>query len=249
MNIILLSHNELSRKNTVILADERHLHVRDVLRGKTGDTVQCGVVGLSKGEGEILVTGRHKTEIRYTETGPADSPLPLSLIVGLVRPIQARRILKAAAAYGIGRVLWVPTELGEKSYAKAGLWQQEAHLPFLLEGASQGGHVRLPEVKVCSSLEDGISAAGKNGYRLLFHPDTDATGFHDFYSTYRNDAAAEKPPICAAIGSERGWTERERGLFISEGFVSYRLGPSILRTEDAVHGVLSLLSFVCGEMD
>ena len=253
MNIILFSKEELSPDNTVVLSDERHLHIRDVLKGKKGDTVQCGILGMSKGQGYILSTDRQRSEISYTETDLPGQTLPITLIIGLVRPIQARRILKAAATYGIAELLWVPTALGEKSYAKAGLWEHEGHLPFLVDGASQGGHVLLPNLAICCSLNEAISACDIGGSgsnrKIILHPGDGAEGFRRFYESYK-EAKKDKPPhICAAIGSERGWTKDELEVFRQSGFTPYALGPSILRTEDAVHAVLSLLSFIQGQMD
>ena len=39
--------------------------------------------------------------------------------------------------------------------------------------------------------------------------------------------------VILAIGPERGWSERERGIFLSSGFSTVLLGSRILRTETA----------------
>ena len=39
--------------------------------------------------------------------------------------------------------------------------------------------------------------------------------------------------VILAIGPERGWSERERGIFLSSGFSPVLLGNRILRTETA----------------
>ena len=39
--------------------------------------------------------------------------------------------------------------------------------------------------------------------------------------------------VILAIGPERGWSERERGIFLSSGFSPVLLGSRILRTETA----------------
>jgi len=40
-------------------------------------------------------------------------------------------------------------------------------------------------------------------------------------------------PVIAAIGSERGWTDKERKLLEDAGFKRYGMGPRIMRTETA----------------
>ncbi|MCK5199364.1 MAG: RNA methyltransferase, partial [Spirochaetales bacterium] len=44
-----------------------------------------------------------------------------------------------------------------------------------------------------------------------------------------------------AIGSERGWSERERKLFKKHGFVFAGLGSRVLRTETACTAGITLL--------
>lgn len=47
--------------------------------------------------------------------------------------------------------------------------------------------------------------------------------------------------VYAAIGSERGWTDRERALFAEKGFASCSMGCRVLRTETATTVALSLI--------
>ena len=50
-----------------------------------------------------------------------------------------------------------------------------------------------------------------------------------------------KPYIYAAIGSERGWTDRERELFEKEGFSACSMGERVLRTETAATVATTLI--------
>jgi len=47
--------------------------------------------------------------------------------------------------------------------------------------------------------------------------------------------------VYAAIGSERGWTDRERALFAENGFASCSMGCRVLRTETAATVAMSLI--------
>ena len=47
--------------------------------------------------------------------------------------------------------------------------------------------------------------------------------------------------VFAAIGSERGWTDRERALFAENGFASCSMGCRVLRTETAATVAMSLI--------
>ncbi|WP_162510898.1 RsmE family RNA methyltransferase, partial [Treponema endosymbiont of Eucomonympha sp.] len=45
----------------------------------------------------------------------------------------------------------------------------------------------------------------------------------------------------AAVGSERGWTERERGALTEAGFTLCSLGERVLRTETAATAAAALI--------
>ncbi len=57
-------------------------------------------------------------------------------------------------------------------------------------------------------------------------------------STCPIDPAA---PVARAIGSERGWSARERDALRAHGFTFAHLGPRVLRAETACLAALTLL--------
>ncbi len=58
----------------------------------------------------------------------------------------------------------------------------------------------------------------------------------------------EGKKIVAAIGSERGWTQKERELFYRLGFLPCSLGRRILRTETACTSAVTLLLAAMNEL-
>jgi RsmE family RNA methyltransferase len=57
-----------------------------------------------------------------------------------------------------------------------------------------------------------------------------------------------KRPVVLAVGSERGWSDRERDLFESAGFLRLSLGNRALRTETACVAATVLALEKIGEL-
>ena len=106
----------------------------------------------------------------------------------------------------------------------------------LLEGAMQGRGTVIPSLEFFLSLKqclDSVSGNFNDGGKILLDisPGAEPLSSLDL---------RRLSPVCLAIGSERGWTEEERGLFREKGFISCSLGKRILRTETAVTASLAL---------
>ena len=140
----------------------------------------------------------------------------------MVRPIQVKRILKTAACFGIEEIIFVPTSLGEASYREAKIWQESRR--FLLEGASQGGISSIPRVSRTSGLRELFTRINPDERRILFDLPEPLRGSGPLL-------AGEKALVL--IGSERGWTEKEREQIYNEEFECRSLGERILTTETA----------------
>jgi RsmE family RNA methyltransferase len=153
---------------------------------------------------------------------------PLELLLGHPRPIVLKRMLRDLATIGLKRIIVAPTDLGEKSYYSSNMWQRAESL--MIEGASQGGTTLLPELVRAQSLEAAIDRlAAASTARLVLHPPAGQR------RVVLQDALAERAvaPLSIAIGSERGWSERELQLLDASGFDRVALGARVLRTETA----------------
>ena len=58
-----------------------------------------------------------------------------------------------------------------------------------------------------------------------------------------------KSEIIAAIGSERGWTNKERDFLEQNGFIRCGMGNRVMRTETAATVSASIISANCGWLD
>ena len=236
MNIILFEEIELGAPLSA--RDERTLHLRSVLRKKAGDTFVAGVLGGNRGTG-VIERINPDGSLSYTLTlGDPPAPrTPVRMALGLVRPIQLRRILRDMANLGVTAIDLMGTELGEKSYKDATLLSRGGARNALIQGAVQARDTRLPILAVYPSLRAWLGAAPWDPSAALVAADNERaqgvfSGCRLTPDTAR-DESGEKERIALAVGSERGWSDTERRDFEAAGFRRLSLGSRVLRTETA----------------
>lgn len=238
MNICLFEETEISKP--LSFDDKRGEHLLKVLHKKEGENFTAGIIGGASGSATITKIDQAARQIFFDFTAAGDGkPLnSLKMIVGFPRPIQLRRLLRDVAALGISELHLTGTELGEKSYMQSDLAQPEKAGELLLEGSVQAGSTHVPEVFIHKSLKECLESLNESGSLSLSKGGQDpmlicldnvnpkcALGELQFSAdTF----------VIAAIGSERGWTDRERKLFEEAGFIRCGMGERIMRTETAV---------------
>ena len=160
--------------------------------------------------------------------------LPIDLIVGLSRPQTSRKILQEVTSLGVRRILFVATDRGERSYETSKLWTTNEWRQCIRSGVEQAFSTRFPEVKFGLTLTDGINAMDGLPNRICLD-NYEATGS-------LRDVAEGNAAVVLAIGSERGWSAKERDLFRSHGFDLAHLGERPLRTETAAIAAVSIVA-------
>ncbi len=204
--------------------------------------------------GTVRLDGVQTAGLRlsFKETGPPVGPYPLSLLVGYTRPISAKRILREAASLGVGRLLWTGTDTGERSYREAKLWLEGKWHSFLVDGLQQAGATVLPELLHAESLADALELVGGPLKYLVqamkpagAHPLGEpllASGFDSVRLLLDNEIGEERltaldlrtaGEVIIAVGSERGWSDAERSLFLEAEYKPVSLGSRVLRSETA----------------
>jgi 16S rRNA U1498 N3-methylase RsmE len=243
-------------------SDRRWEHVKKILKKGPGDRLSAGIAvgspfaSAPASVGEAVVRALDDAglvlDFRPFEGGAGDPPSlpPLRLILGCPRPIQAGRIFKDLASLGVAVIEACGTDLGEKSYLESGFFKLREWRRPLVEGAEQAANPRLPRValhwtlaRCLDALDTGTEAAKgpateepewRAGHFIALHPAPGAQRL-GAYLAARGSAggAGGIRPITMAIGSERGWSEREVALLTARGFAMCALGTRILKTETA----------------
>jgi len=237
VNLILFDNTELCAAQDKHISaflprrDERAVHLLKVLHKKTGDDFCAGVLGGKLGTGIIVEINAEGLRIDFTPDAEPPPRTPLRLGVGFPRPIQLRRLLRDCASLGLAAVDLIGTELGEKSYRDTKLLDDGGARSALIEGAVQARDTMLPELTVFPNLAawlKKITGIGGKSTALFAADNVNPQGSFSGLAPLQPDSEA-----VLAVGSERGWSDREREQLENAGFLRLSLGKRALRTETA----------------
>jgi RsmE family RNA methyltransferase len=244
MNILLLFPSELiagSGGHYLLKRDDsRAVHVERILKLNSGDKIRAGIANGPAGFARILEMSDSGLLLGFEPEAESSHPhvFSVELLVGQVRPICAKRILREAAMLGVSVISFTGTDLGEKSYREAGLWSSGEAYRYILDGVVQAGATQIPllrlfdDVRSCLEADTGPGPGGENMSRIVLDNVSEGVPLASL---------SGRLPAVIAIGSERGWSGRERNLFREGGWQFARLGARILRTETACAAALSIM--------
>ena len=222
MNLILFTKEEIY--NPISSTDSRYQHIKKILRIGLNDTFDSGIINGPLGTAEITGINEKELSINFTAHSESQPLYPVTLIIGIPRPPTARRLLKDMTSLGIDRIWFTGTELGEKSYLTSKIWQNEKYMEYVLEGAQQGESTLLPEIRKFYSLNQCLNEVHEGKKCALDNNENSQS-----ISTFKGS----RNRTVIAIGSERGWTEKEREILKNHGFHLLSMGTRVLRTETA----------------
>ena len=252
MNICLFSPEEILQP--LSLSDERGRHIIKILHKKEGESFAAGITGgkagtaiIKKIEGDCKNGGKLYFDFKPESDGKLLTPL--KMIIGFPRPIQLKRLLRDIAGLGVAEVHLTGTELGEKSYMQSTLVEKGNAYKMLLDGTVQAGSTHVPELFLHQTLsqclekvlEDSASPAALDSSCVLAALDNKKPVKSLGRLMADGENHSGKRSVIAAIGSERGWTDRERELLTSKGFTLCSMGERILRTESAATVAASII--------
>ena len=221
MNIILFKEGE----NIIKKGDERFSHIKKVLHLSLDDSFKAGIINARQGKATIDAMNDDEIVLSFDLNEERTPLYPLTLIVAQVGPICMKRILREAVTLGASRLLLAVSDLGEKSYLSASLYQSGEYEEILLDGAMQSGFSSIPETLILKSLDEAIAKDDSEEKILL----DNVIGAEPL-----SHMDLRGKSVSLAIGPERGWSDRERRLLLSSGYKPALLGSRILRTETAV---------------
>lgn len=256
MNLILLDREEPEVQLTA--DDLRAQHIRKVLRARIGEVLDVGVPMGPLGRATVLAVDADGVTLRCQYlSGDRPARPPVLLLLGMIRPIEGRRLLEDAAAAGVATVHAFPGDRTAAGYATSSAWSEPEAQAALRRGASQGFTTWVPAFQRHPNLDDALRALPPSGSRIVLDVyeatqplmPTDASppadthsGQADTHSISPADTHTAQADIQLAIGPERGWSAAERERFRAAGWVFRHLGPRVLRTSHALHAALALLA-------
>lgn len=234
MNLLLLSPADFITPDTVRLVDRRHLHLRNVLRIRPGQSLRVGIVGGATGNGTVIDHDADQSIVQVSLTDPPPPPLAVTLLLALPRPKALRRILQGVTAMGVKRIVLFNSSRVDKSYWQSPFLSPAAIADQLHLGLEQARDTLFPEVLLRQRfrpfIEDELPALVAGTRCLIAHPEGGAPC-----------PVALAEPVTLAIGPEGGFIPFELELFNTRGFSPIHLGPRPLRVETIIPALLGRL--------
>lgn len=262
MNICLFTEEEIQK--SLPLCDERAQHIIKILHKKEGDTFTAGVIGGMAGTATITGISQEKDggiSFKFTPESEGKNLSTLKMIIGFPRPIQLKRLLRDIAGLGVKEVHLTGTELGEKSYMQSTLVEKGNAYKMLLDGTVQAGSTHVPELFLHQNLKECLqfceeSTNKEHSHHVLrlaldnINPKCSLnTALADIPCMDCKNPCSEGKSVFAAIGSERGWTNKERALLEEFGYIRCSMGSRIMRTETAATVAGSIILNRIGYLD
>jgi RsmE family RNA methyltransferase len=239
MNRILFEPEELQPDGTVTLGDGRAAHIRQVLRAEAGQSVRTGWINGRAGTSRLLEVTEARVRLRPDHTQETPAPW-FDLLLAMPRPKVLKRLWSQLAALGVGRVVLLNAGKVEKCYFSSQWLDPVYYRPLLVEGLTQAGLTRLPEVLVRARfkpfVEDELDALFPQALRLLAHP-----GPRGLPPQNETAGGAARPLL--AVGPEGGWTDYEMKMLAARGFRLFSLGERLLRTDTACIALIAVLEW------
>jgi len=234
MNLILLFEADFVSPQRVRLAGRRLQHVVSVHRACAGDELRVGLVNAQMGTGVITSLTREALEMEVRLDQPPPPPLPVTLLLALPRPKSLRRVLQAATAMGVKRIVLMATWRVEKSFWDSPVLHPDALREQMVLGLEQARDTVLPEITLRRRFkpfaEDEVPDLARGTCGLLAHPPAS-----------QPCPRGVRGPVTLAVGPEGGFIPYEVELLQAHGFEAVSLGVRSLRVEHAVPALLARL--------
>jgi len=228
------------------IAGQELEHLRRVLRLTVGDTVT--LFDDTGWEHEAVIRGFHddrgELEIRRSYESGRESPLALTLALGLTKGEKMDFVVEKATELGVGFILpftssFTVPKLDDKKIAKrTDRWQKIA-----LSAAKQCGRTQVPEILPLCEFASMVESGGAEQLKLLFWEKETTRSLRQLHV---ENASANS--IVVAVGAEGGLSDAEAQLAVKRGFSTVHLGRRILRAETAAVAVISLVQFLWGDL-
>ncbi|SDI72556.1 RNA methyltransferase, RsmE family [Pseudomonas flavescens] len=234
MNLLLLEDGDFIAADRVRLDGRRLIHLHEVHRAESGDTLRVGRLGGDMGRGQLLQLDANGAELQVSFDQPPPAKLPLTLLLALPRPKMLKRVLQSAAAMGVPRLILLNSYRVEKSFWQTPFLEPAAIREQLILGLEQARDTVLPEVllekRFKPFVEDRLPGLAAGTLGLVGHP-----------GDYPACPRAVQQPVTLAIGPEGGWIPYEVDKLAEAGLQPVQLGERILRVETAVTALLARL--------
>ena len=242
MQKFLIDKEALSRQIVVIQGQDAK-HICKVLRLKPKDTVSMtdGHGTDFTGQIETVCPQLVKIVIIGQKKSLTESSLDLTLCTAMLKHNKMDEIIKQITQLGVTR--WVPFYC-KRSIPLSGQGKEKKQFErwqtIARESLKQCRRSCLVEIMPPMEFQEVLDFSKGCSHKIAFWEASDRL--------LTGQVAAHNNQTAVLIGPEGGFEEEEIRLAAESGFISYSLGPRILRAETAAVCACSLIQYLFGDM-
>jgi len=219
-------------------------HISKVLRLNKGDPID-----ITNGEGKdftaiitFISPGSIELDIIDEYDSLTESPIDITLCSGMLKDKKMDWVIKHVTQLGIQN--WIPF-FCERSIPTPDVKRMEKRInrwkTIARESLKQCRRSRLPRISKPLSFEKLLNLPASHDLKIAFWEK----------AGQRLDTLEKNPSflkIIILIGPEGGFSETEIMMAKEKGFLSYSLGPRILRAETASISSCTLIQHILGDL-
>lgn len=221
-------------------------HLAKVLRLREGDAItvfdeqgwehEAIILALSSERGEIEIQNSYRAE--------RESPLPITLGMGLSKGEKMDFVVEKATELGVHAIIPFTSEFTVPKFdARKVVQRTERWRKIALSATKQCGRSRVPAIEPLMPFSELLQRPFESGPRILFWEK------ENHRSLKQMPAAQERvPAIMIVVGAEGGFSPTEVDAAVQRGFLTVGVGRRILRAETAAVAALALVQFVWGDL-
>ncbi len=243
-------------ENRVVITGQDARHIFRVLRLKTGQAISLTNGRGTDYSGQIQSLGPDRVEAVILEESQSmtESSLHLTICSAMLKDKKMDQVIKQLTQLGVSQ--WVPF-FSERAVALPNMKKQERQMDrwknITRESLKQCRRSCLVEIGKPIGFNEVLDLSLSFSHKIAFWENsTRALGqlSQDYKGDYNPDRPrdSQQTRIILLIGPEGGFSQGEIDLAESVGFLSYSLGPRILRAETAACVSAGLVQYVMGDM-
>jgi 16S rRNA (uracil1498-N3)-methyltransferase len=166
---------------------------------------------------------------------PPEPAVHTTVLASLIRFERFEWMLEKATELGVQRVVPVEAERSERGLERAAGKRLSRWNRIAREASEQSRRAKLPEIDAAVTFTEALAIEAAYRYAL-----EEAVAPPILAALPAQRKAADS--VALLVGTEGGWTDRERELIAGAGWRSVSLGSQILRAETAAIAALAIVN-------
>lgn len=235
-------------ENRVVITGQDARHIFRVLRLKIGQAISLTNGRGTDYSGQIQSLGPERVEAVILETTPSksESSLHLTICSAMLKDKKMDQVIKQLTQLGVSQ--WVPF-FSERAVPLPNMKKQERQMDrwknITRESLKQCRRSCLVEIETPMGFSEVLDLSQSYSHKIAFWENS--TRSLGQLST-ENHGDSKENRVILLIGPEGGFSQGEIDQAESASFLSYSLGPRILRAETAACVSAGLVQYVMGDM-